>query len=272
METKLPVNPATLNDIADTSPSPGLVRNDSPSVERLCEYDEVGQVGCRRTQTIFALEAEFDTFVHPEMFWGYWDQFCQHEGHSYYYKALLDLAVQRDQGTLDEDETNSSLLTHINIVNNHLGRNYHSPITVDYLKGLFTNPPGGFPKLVLETPQFYQCIDLGQDVITIDRLDRDLLNTIKNTFTTDINPLLTDLSNKLHLVDGKVYCSDYTKFENNPSNKLGVLMIAKNTEKYTEGNAYFFPFDVLTTEQQQFVTSLALVELELQGEVVIVNL
>jgi hypothetical protein len=246
---------------------------EDPAVpERLCVYDEGAQSGCRRTQTILALEAEYDTFVSPEMFWGYWDQFCQHEGHSYYYKGLIGVSAGRDQDIVAADQTNTALLAHIETVNNHLGKNYHSVVTEEYVKNLFTNPPGGFPKLILETPQFYQCMDLGTDIITVDRLDRALLDTIKNTFTTDINPLLTDLSNKLHLVDGNVYCSDYTKFEENPSNKLGVLMIVHESEKYTVGNACFFPFAPLTAEQQTFVTSLAMVELELQGEVVIVNL
>lgn len=248
-------------------------KNEDPAVpERLCEYDEGAQSGCRRTQTILALEAEYDTFVSPEMFWGYWDQFCQHEGHSYYYKGLISVSIQRDQDVVESDQTNSTLLSHIEVVNARLGKNYHSVVTEEYVRNLFINPPGGFPKLTLETPQFFQCIDLGTDIITVDTLDRNLLNKIRDTFTSNVNPLLTDLSNKLHLVNGNVYCSDYTKFEDNPSNKLGVLMIPKETEKYTAGNAYFFPFEPLTTEQQTFITSLAMVELELQGEVVIVNL
>jgi hypothetical protein len=248
-------------------------RVEDPAVpERLCEYDEGAQSGCRRTHTILALEAEYDTFVSPEMFWGYWDQFCQHEGHSYYYKGLIGVSVGRDQDIVAADQTNTALLAHIETVNNHLGKNYHSAVTEEHVKNLFTNPPGGFPKLVLETPQFYQCIDLGTNVISIDDVDAELLVKIKNTFTDDINPLLTDLSNKLHLVGDNIYCCDYLSFETNTNAKLGVLMTANETEKYTAGNVYFFPFEPLTTEQQIFVTSLAMVQLELQGEVVIVNL
>jgi len=264
--------PETLRDVADKNPAPQPVtENPIDTVERLCEYDPGGQSGCRRTGTILALEAEFDTFVSPEMFWGYWDEFCQHEGNTYFYKDWLETNVQRDQAELASDSSNSALSSHIaKVVSVVPG--YHSGVTVDFVKGLFSNSPAGFPTVVIETPQFFQCIDFGTDIITIDDLDKALLTKIQNTFTDSVNPLLADLTNKLYLHNDKVYCCDYLSFENNPSAKLGVLMIAKETEKYTSGNAYFFPFASLTAEQQEFVTSLALVESELQGEVVIVNL
>lgn len=246
--------------------------NSKDNTYRLCEYDTESQIGCRRTSTILALEAEYDTFVDPEMYWGYWDEFCQHDGHTYYYKDWMKTNVERDQSALSEDSNNTALSTHINKVVAVVGPQFHSGVTLDFVKGLFANPPAGFPTLVIETPQFYQCIDLGTNVISIDALDKTLLTKIQNTFTDNINPLLADLTDKLYLVDDKVYCCDYLSFESNPNTKLGVLMIAKETTKYVAGNAYFFPFAPLTPEQQDFVTSMALIDLELTGEVVIVNL
>lgn len=246
--------------------------NSKDNVHRLCEYEPEGQSGCRRTSTILALEAEYDTFVSPEMYWGYWDEFCQHEGHTYYYKDWMRTNIQRDQTELSSDESNPALASHINKVVAFLGSAYHDGVTTEFVEGLFSNPPAGFPMLTLDTPQFYQCIDLGTDVISIDDLDKTLLTKIQNTFTDNINPLLADLTNKLYLTNDKVYCCDYLSFENNPTAKLGVLMIAKDTTKYVSGNAYFFPFAPLTTEQQDFVTSMALIESELTGEVIIINL
>lgn len=264
--------PETLRDVADTNPAPEPARETGPTVERLCEYDLEGQSGCRRTGTILALEADFDTFVSPEMYWGYWDTFCQHEGNTYYHKDWIRENISRDQTALSADSSNSALASHVATVTSHFGANFHSGVTFDFVAGLFRNNPAGFPTLAIETPNFFQCIDLGTDVITIDQLDRALLTKIKNTFTDDINPLLADLTNKLYLKDDKVYCCDYLSFENNANNKLGVLMIAKGSEKYTEGNAYFFPFNTLTAEQETAVKSLASLETELQGEIVIVTL
>jgi hypothetical protein len=246
--------------------------NSKENTFRLCEYDTESQIGCRRTSTILALEAEYDTFVDPEMYWGYWDEFCRHDGNTYYYKDWMKTNVQRDQSELSKDSDNTALSTHISKVVSFLGAGFHEGVTVEFVQDLFANPPAGFPTLVIETPQFYQCIDLGTDVISIDSLDKALLTKIQNTFTDNINPLLADLTDKLYLVDDKVYCCDYLSFENNPTAKLGVLMIAKDTSKYVSGNAYFFPFAPLTPEQQDFVTSMALIDLELTGEVIIVNL
>jgi hypothetical protein len=250
-----------------------VTRNTAPDIEyRLCEYDPVEQLSCRRTLTIRALEAEYDAFVSPEMYWGHWDLFCQHDGNSYYYKGLITTTVARDQEVIADDQPNDALLSHVDVVNTHLGRNYHVALTEDYIKNLFSNPPAGFPTPTLDTPQFYQCIDLGTSVVSIDDMDAGMLLKIKNTFTDDINPLLTNVSDRLHQVGDSIYCSAYQAFETNASNKLGVMMIATKTTKYISGNAYFFPFETLTTEQETFVTSLALIELDLQGEVVIVNL
>jgi hypothetical protein len=246
--------------------------NSKDNVFRLCEYDAESQVGCRRTGTILALEAEYDTFVDPEMYWGYWDEFCQHNGNVYYYKDWMKTNIQRDQTELSADSGNTAITSHINKVVAFLGEGYHEGVTVEFVEGLFSNPPAGFPTVLLETPQFYQCIDLGKTVISIDDIDKTLLTKIQNTFTDNINPLLSDLTDKIYSVGNNIYCCDYLSFENNPSAKLGILMIAKETTKYISGNAYFFPFAPLTAEQQDVITSLALVELELQGEVVIVDL
>ena len=273
MSTPYTAQPETLRDVADSgNPPPQPTRAEGPVVERLCEYDESSQIGCRRTKTMFALEADFDTFVDGAMYWGNWDLFCQHEGHTYFHKDWIKENIKRDQDALAADSGNATLNAHVTTVLSHFGPSFHSGVTYETVAGMFKNNPAGFPTLTIETPNFFQCIDLGTDVITIDQLDRALLTKIKNTFVDDINPLLADLTNRLYLKDDKVYCADYLAFEQNASNKLGVLMIAKGSEKYTEGNAYFFPFNTLTAEQETAVRSLALLENDLKGEIVIVTL
>lgn len=264
--------PETLKDVNDAGISPAPTRDNTPSVERLCEYNLDGQSGCRRTNTILALEADFDTFVDPEMYWGYWDQFCQHEGHSYYSKDWIRDNVQKDQLSISSDTKDSKLIEHKNKAKEVFGDELYNGVTLEFVTDLFKNNPAGFPTLVSETPNFYQCIDLGQDTISIDDLDKTLLEKIKNSFIDNINPLLADLTDKLYLINNKIYCSDCLAFENNPNNKLGVLMIARDATKYKSGNAYFFPFSTLTSKQEDAVRSMALIETELSGEVVIVYL
>jgi hypothetical protein len=245
----------------------------NPEVDyRLCEYDIAAQLSCRRTNTIRALEAEYDTFVKPEMYWGYWDLFCQHEDHIYFYKEWMKTNIQGDQDTRETDTADSAIQSHITAVNEFLSFDYHAGTTLEFVQELFANPPSGFPRMLLNTPQFYQSIDVGTTVIDIDNLDAEMLLKIKNTFVDDINPLLANLTGKLYQVGETIYCPDYLSFETNPLVKLGVLMIATETTKYTSGNSYFFPFAPLTASQVDFVNSLALIESELTGEVVVVNL
>jgi len=250
------------------------VENSKENLFRLCEYNPDGQSGCRRTSTILALEAEYDTFVDPEMQWGYWDQYCLHEGAAYYYKGWLETNLNEDITELDflKDNPNSRVddkKKYISVV----GSQILDAFDFEQLSNLFKNRPAGFPELTLETPQFFKCMDVGTDVITIDELDKTLLTKIQNTFTDNINPLLTDLTDKLHLVDGKVYCVDCLSFLQNPNVKLGVLMIAKNSEKYINGNGYFFPFSTLTAEQTDFVKTIPHVYFDdFAGEVIIINL
>ncbi len=245
------------------------VANSKDNVFRLCEYDTESQIGCRRTNTILALEAEYDTFVDPEMFWGIWDQFCIHEGKTYYYKGWLQENVSRDLASVESNE----IQVEISKINEYLGYNLgYDNLTFDILKSHFTNKIPGLPTLILETPQFLQCEDVGTDKITIDNLDRDKLNLIESTFTNDIHPLMANIANSLHLKDGKVFCTDVLAYENNPAGKLGVLMIPTETEKYEANKPYFFPFQSLTAQQEEVVKAMANVESEFAGTVTIINL
>ncbi len=269
MTDNLP-RPETLRDVADTNPAPEPVSGNTPdSVERLCEYDPGGQSGCRRTSTILALEAEFDTFVSPEMFWGFWDQFCQHEGFFYYYKGWLQENINRDTTSSEDSRTQ----TEIAKINAYLGYTLgYENLTFNTIKELFTNQTPGLPALVAETPQFIQCEDIGTEKITIDNLDRSTLNKIQSSFTGAVHPLMANVADSLHIKDDQVYCTDVFAYENNPNGKLGVLMIPTVTEKYEANKPYFFPFSELTSEQAEVITAMGNVESEFSGNVTIINL
>jgi hypothetical protein len=251
---------------------PARSNNDPTSPFRLCEYDLEAQSGCRRTQTLLALEAEYDTFVSPEIVWGFWDQWCQHEGNIYYYKSLIQAQILQDEAAITDDDNNQNNSSHVNIVCQYMGYEYNKTPTKDEVFAMFRNPPPGFPELQIETPQFFQCRDVTQHQITIDSLDRPTLNKIQASFSGNKCPLLADVAQSLYLDGDSVYCTDFLAFEENTVARLGVLMIPTQSEKYNIGDAYFFPFAPLSEEQKTFITSLGLLETNMQGNVVIVDL
>jgi hypothetical protein len=244
--------------------------DDPTSPYRLCEYDEGAVSGCRRTQTILALEAEYDTFVDPEMHWDPLDQWCRHEDNIYFHKLRLENLLNLDKTTTDADNTNQELVAKVQSVELFAGSNIHSTHTLEEIYQLFRTPPAGFVKVQLETPQFFQCKDVGSNQITIDGLTREILNKIQSTFTDDENPLLVNLAQCLYLDGDDIICTNFLAFKQNPTAKLGVLMIPNESAKYMIGDAYFFPFAPLTDEQTAFITDL--VSLDIPGNTVIVNL
>lgn len=243
--------------------------DDPTSPYRLCEYDEGAVSGCRRTQTILALEAEYDTFVDPEMHWDLLNQWCRHEGNIYFHKLQLENLLNLDNATTEADNNNNLLTAKVESVTGFAG-DVHNTQTLEEIYDLFRNPPSGFVKVQMETPQFFQCKDVGDNQITIDTLTRELLDKIQTTFTDDKNPLLINLANCLYLDGTDVVCTDFLAFRSNATAKLGVLMIPSESTKYMIGDAYFFPFAPLTDDQTAFITDL--VSLDIPGNTVIVNL
>jgi hypothetical protein len=260
-----------LNELGEPIAVPPSKVDDPASPIRLCEYDEGTQSGCRRTQTMLALEAEYDTFVHPEMKWGVWDEFCRHEGYIYYYKDLIKSQIDSDESRSSNDFADTDFAKHHAVVAEHLGSSFRKN-TLENVSNFFRNPPAGFPAFQIETPQFFQCEDIGEDCITIDDLDRTLLNKIQATFVDNLTPLFSNVSGVLYLHNDKIYCTDYFAYGETEFPGLGVLMVPTESEKYKIGNAYFFPFSDLTEEQTTLITSTGLLELELNGEVVFINL
>lgn len=261
----------TPEELANGPAIPVVSTTDPDVVYRLGIDPANPENGQQRTQVILALEAEFNTFVQPTMYWGFWDQWCRHEGNIYYYKYSIESAINDDIANLASDFADNSYAQHHAVVTEYLGSVFRHP-TLEDISRFFRSPPAGFPVLTTETVQFFQCEDVGEEHISIDELNRDLLNKIQATFVSDLTPLFVDVTNSLYLHNDKIYCTDYLAYGVSNTPSLGVLMIPKETTKYQVGNAYFFPFAPLTDTEKTFVTSLGLLELELDGEVIFIDL
>jgi len=243
--------------------------NTPDTLDRLCEYDEGAQTGCRRTQTILALEAQYDTFVSPEMVWGVFDEFCIHDGHYIYEKDWLDWNESEDTSNISAD-SDADLIAAIATVRELAGDNF--AVSAISYKDLLTAMPAGLPPKVDDTDDFaragvgfFRLESVGDVEATLDDITRENLDIIKNSFTDDMNPLLSNLGlGGLYFKDGSAYYAKVTEcWDNNPNAKLGVFMdTGKSSETYAdaETTAFFFPFSPLTDEQLAVVNALYVIE------------
>ena len=242
-------------------------QNTAPDiVDRLCEYDQSAQLGCYRTNVIFAFEAEFDTFVHPDMKWGIHDCAFVHEGHLYFYKERLATELAKDLAQINSDEEKESS----DFVKSYIG--YGVSEKRESLADILTiirSAPRGMPKLLAETPQFLQFENpMGEAIfdnpttqINVSNITRADLIQIKSTFADDYNPLISNMAEGLFRgSNGELYFIDLLSWSWNPSpkGKLGVFMDPYDFQNspYTDDHN-FYPFELLTLEQQEFVTAFA---------------
>lgn len=255
------------------------------TTDRLCEYDQSAQLGCYRTNVIFAFEAEFDTFVHPEMKWGPKDTTFCHNGRIYYYKGKIEEQLQRD---LEEHAVDvASRKAQLDKIEAHLGYDiFDDRTSLADIKNIIAAAPAGMPKFLGETPHFFEFENpMDDDIydggstaqINVNTITRPLLDQIKNTFTSEWNPLMSNLAEGLFVgKDGKVYQLDLLAWTHNPSprGKIGVFMdpYEYQVTPYTDDHNYY-PFQVLTTEETAFVSAFAEVACDNDGhELSIINL
>lgn len=220
-----------------------------------------------RKNTVLAFEAEFDTFVDLNMHWGMYDTFFIHENHAYYYKPRFEeyfnnqfgegeIGIKKPFGEAIED---------------YLGHEVPEfKITKDlnWMRNeVFAKNPPGLPKLVLETPNFFQLkieCDNPSNVkhISIDDLNRSTLDKIKQCISGDYNPFLNsnfDLS--IYNFDGRYYCMDLFAYFYNPTpnGQIGIFLEPeKESLKYENAmnNSYFFTFQRITPQQREFALNL----------------
>ena len=250
------ITPEETNAIEPTS-------NTEPyTVQRLCEYDEGGASGCRRTQTILALEEVYDVVVSPEMRWGYWDLFCEHDGMLYYDRNQLRDMIDNDNAMAAEDADDAELQAYINEVNAVSGRTWYI-YTEAKLDTLIKLDVAGMPTFVDETDRFYRFETVGTDMLTAQNMTKEKLDMIRETFVDDVNPLLMDLEGSVYFKDGKAYCTNFFLYTENPNAKFGAMI-----EDLEENVMKFFPFEPLTDEQKDFVTMLAQADRQMEVEII----
>lgn len=248
------------------------MKNPEDAIEqRLCCTDGP----CFRNEVIFHFESEWDDYVHPEMKWGPQDLFMRHKDHVYYYKPRMQSIFDADMANLAEDEQNPERMEAMTAVNTFLGYEFAKTRTsMDFIKQLIKSKPAGLPTYVAQSTNFFKFRDVGDEKFSIDNIDRDLLDRIKNTFTGDYNPLLCDMTDGLYLKDGQLYFTDITRWSHNPHGKLGVFVNPTESEIYDNAadKAFFFPFEQLTDEQVAFVKALGKLETDYQEDIEIIYL
>lgn len=245
-----------------------------PSEHRLCSSDGAcghGVFGCRRTDTILAFEAEFDTFVEDTMEWGMRDMFFRHENHVYYYKKYLQSFIDEDNEIFKKEGKDTP--QEYNKIVDYLGYEVPSllptPIRdLDWIRNeVFAKNPPGLPKFVLETANFFQLeieCDNPSNVrhVSIDDLDRPTLDKIKKDISGDYNPFLSSyFDSSIYNFDGRYYCMDPFSYNYNPNSngQIGIFLEPNEESlKYQNsvGNSYFFTFQRITPEQREFILNL----------------
>jgi len=262
-------NPLVTPEELEIGPSIPVQSSEDPNTpDRLCEYDIEFQRDCRRTQTVFSLEAEYDTFAHPEMNWGVWDEFCIHEGHYYYEKTFLNKNFNEDQKNKEASKpVSESQIPYLEAFIDAVGFDiYNDPqINIDNFNlpqinfvDVITKDYAGFPAFVDQTLSFYRTESVGEEEITLDTMTREVLDALQEAFG-DENPLLSNMARGIYYKDGKAYYAGVLGWNNNPNVKLGIYMSSgAPSEKYpdSENTAYFFAFEQLTDEQHNIVKGL----------------
>ena len=228
-------------------------RLDTP--DRLCEYNPDLISGCKRTMTILALEAEFDTYVSPEMVWGHFDTYCIHEGDFYYSKEKLKKLCEDDIENYKEIENDPRYQSYLEKSIKVFGSDILKPLTYEKLVSIIKSEIKGKPSFVEETPQFIRLKGVGNNIITPDMIDGNLLKIFKTSFDDNINPLLNVINDRFVLHEGQIYCPHLYLFAENPLGKLGFFWMDETTSK-------FYSFDDLTPEQEEVIKLIAINETE----------
>lgn len=243
------------------------------TIHRLSEYDPITQRGDYRTKVILTFEAEYDTFVDPEMKWGTRDTYHMYDNRAFYFKPNLLSMFEVDQQNNLEDEANEEIYNIKLALSTFLGyppvenkfssefiKNVVENKHPDFIKNLIKSKPGGLPAFVGQTQSFYEFKDVGTNELTVDDFNKEILQKIQSTFTDDYNPFLFSLHEGLYEKEGNIYLTDLTKWSYNPVCKLGVFVNPQSSELYGTGTTLFFPFGALTERDREFVNTLSRLE------------
>lgn len=217
------------------------------SLDRFCEYDESLQEGCRRTQTMLAIEELYGTSVIPEMEWGYWDLFCVLDNKVYVDKTWLEWNIEDDAS---DDNSNDPVNTDLAYVQEKAGADW-LVIDMDKIQAIVDDNNYCLPALIDSNDRFYRFKDVGDFVVTTDNITKDILTMIEADLSSeDVNPLLNDLKGSIYLSNDRAYCPNLLAYGHNPLAKFGLLLSDDNDD------VFFYPFNELTAEQEEFVNKL----------------
>lgn len=218
---------------------------------------------CFRNDIIEAFESEWDEYILPDVVYGPHDMYLLHKGAMYYYKPRLQQLYDEDQIVLEADKSDTRRQESLRAVNEYLGFDFTADrISPEFIKQLIKASPAGLPRYIAQSASFYKFYDVCETKITIDDLTPEVLNLIKTTFTSDYNPLLNNLADGLWMKDGQLYFTDISRWSNNPNVKLGAFFDPIDSTLYDNAvdRAFFFPFNILTAEEQSFVDTFGALE------------
>jgi hypothetical protein len=213
---------------------------------RLCSHDGAcgdGAAGCRRNDTILAFEAEFNSFVSPELYWGAQDQFFAQAGYIYYYKPYLEVQINDRKQIRAEDIASGEMTGHYNRVAEIIrGFNGYYPLieSLADVRAMIDRAPMGMPKFVAETPHFYQFEDVGTNLITSRYgFSKPILKKLAEMFKTDYTVPFTTQHNCFYEKNGEVYWTDPLRWA--PNDCIAVRGRGFLFQEPTEpGTVYYF--------------------------------
>lgn len=227
----------------------------------------------KRNDFLLTFEAEFDEFLPIEEEWTKWDKnscFIVHNGSVFYSKSRMKETYEEEKNiteqSLSDENFKKKVLNKVekqydilNVDDENIEKcdptilkfgNFTTP----KIEEMFDKNIKSFPKLITETPHFYQC---GQNIkrkITVDDIDKDVVERIQNHFSDDINPFFCDLEDYIFEDEnGKFYCLQPLYYSQNPYFKYGFFFNTKNSQKYPNNICIFFSFKKLSSEERNLV-------------------
>lgn len=207
-------------------------------------------------------EVEFNTTVVEEI--SLCQSFFRHNGHLFYYKPYLEYEITKDNANIQADLSNTTRQQNLAAVQAYLGLTVApgasaSPVSLSEIKQIIDSAPAGMPPFVQETENFYQFVDVCDKAITIDDIDRVMLDRIAATFTGNSTVYYSDLATGLYEKDGNLYFAKLQEWKKNPQKKIGIFVNPEfDSVKYPSGanNSYFLAYAPLTQDELTFVNQL----------------
>lgn len=241
----------------------------------------IKQSGWHRKEALQVCRKEFKCFP-TEVFWGLQDQFFVHGGYAYYYKPWLAYYLDDDIANVAKETING---VHIrkpayDQMVEFIGHEIPGMTpkdNLDFLTEMVYKRPEGLPKLVAETPNFFQFEIEGNDLqhLAMDDMNKTTLANILRDIKGDYNSMLTPyFSQSIYYTDSRYYCMDIFSYYYNPNAHFGIFLDPlENSVKYPDAknNSYFFTLRDITPEERKFVIALGRLHTDYPTDPIIVK-